>query len=206
MNWDALTAVGTVAAAVMSALMAVITGLSVLVGKKEFRESRDQSEQHHQDSLRPVLTLMPWDGVDPVDRSELLCKVRVPANDRSCVFAIRCILRNVGTGPALNIRLTLRFMDVQGYGISRELAPLQAGESRGGIQKQIQLQFWPSDEFNETDIKLALGTSWALILEYQDVFGNAFHAIHHKNPMQPWSIHGCGPAPSGRAFISPARG
>lgn len=196
MIWDAMTAIGTTAAAFATAGMAWITRKSVLDNQAQYRESRAQSEQHHQDSLRPVLTLVPWDGVDPVDRSGVLCKVDIPTNNSSRVFAIRCILRNIGAGPALNIKLTLRFMGVQGYGISRELAPLQAGESRGNNQEQIQLQFWPSDRFNATDIEFAPGTSWALILEYQDVFGNQFHAVHQKDPLQPWTTHGRGAAPS----------
>ncbi|MDN5873098.1 MAG: hypothetical protein L0H29_01785 [Sinobacteraceae bacterium] len=86
-------------------------------------------------------------------------------------------------------------MNTQGYGISRELAPVQAGGPCAAEGVTTTVQFWPSDTFNLTDIASAPSQAWSLILEYQDVFGTRFYTAHHKDPLQPWTTYGVGPAP-----------
>jgi hypothetical protein len=88
-------------------------------------------------------------------------------------------------------------MGIEGYGISRELAPMQAGESMGDANHPLGVRLLPQQDFNDADVQLSTGTLWELLLEYEDVFGNRFHTIHSKIPLQPWTVCGKGPAPLG---------
>ncbi|VAY89044.1 conserved hypothetical protein [mine drainage metagenome] len=108
------------------------------------------------------------------------------------------MLTNLGVGPALNVRLVLRFMGIEDYGFSRELTPIPAHESRGESNYSVRVAFQPEDGFNDVDAQLSTGPSWEIILEYKDVFGNCFHTIHSKNPQQPWTMCGKGSPPLGK--------
>ena len=197
MNWNAVIAICTGAAAIFTAVMAWYTRCSIAVSQKQHRDAREQSDRHHQDGFRPVLVLRPHDGVDPLDRGALLRAESNAGTDGSHVFVINAALHNVGVGPALNIRLTLRVMGIEGYGTSRELAPAQVGETRGDREHPLRIPLWLRDGFNLADFLSAPGPGWALILEYRDVSGHDFHTIHSKNPQQPWTECGKGPAPPG---------
>ena len=197
MSWYASTTFWTAAAAVFTAVMAGFTGWSIVASQRQQRRALQQSDQHHQDGFRPVLVLSTFDGIDPLDRSALLCLNPPRPGDATRLYLIPCLLRNVGVGPALKVHLSLRFMGIEGYGISRELAPMQAGERRGDADHPVAVQFRPRGSFNDTDVLLSVGTSWELLLEYEDVFGNRFHTIHSKIPLQPWTVCGKGPAPPG---------
>ena len=149
------------------------------------------------DSFRPVLVLSPLDGIDPLDRSSLLCADPPQSAPELRAYLIPCVLRNIGVGPALNVCLYMRFMGIEGFGIRRELAPLRAGDSRGDADHPLRVQFRPHDGFNDASAHFAPGNQWDLVLEYQDVFGHDFHTIHSKNPQQSWTVCGEGPAPPG---------
>lgn len=178
--WEAATAIGTVA---MSAFT--------------YRVIR-QNRQQRQDAARPILLLTPFDGVVPANRAGLLGpSSTVSPSENTHSYQILCALNNVGVGPALQVRLQLRFMNRDDYGISRELAPLAAGEARGDAQHPLSLPVTLSISFHETDFALAAGTGWTMVLEYQDVFGNRFHTLHASAPQQPWVVYGNGPAPAG---------
>lgn len=197
MSWYANTTFWTGAAAVFTAVMAGFTGWSIVASQRQQRRALQQSDQHHQDGFRPVLILRPHDGVDPLDRGALLRAEKDPGTDGSRVFVINAALQNVGVGPALNIRLTLRVMEIVGYGTSRELAPLKAGEMRGDREHPLRIPLWLHDGFNSADFQSATNPIWTLILEYKDVFGHDCHTIHSKNPLQPWTVCDKGPAPRG---------
>ncbi|MHB8392058.1 MAG: hypothetical protein ACYDBH_21185 [Acidobacteriaceae bacterium] len=197
MSWYANTTFWTGAAAVFTAVMAGFTAWSIVASQRQQRRALQQSEQHHQDGFRPVLVLMPYDGVDPLNRDALLSSVATVGGDVSRIFEIHAALQNVGTGPALSVRLTLRAMDIEGYGTSRELAPVQAGETRGDREHPLRIPLWLHDGFNSGDFQSSTGPIWTLVLEYEDVFGNRFHTIHSKFPLQPWTVCGKGPAPPG---------
>lgn len=180
MLWEAATAIGTVA---MSAFTYGVIR---------------QNRQQRQDAARPILLLTPFDGVVPASRSGLLGpRSIVSPSENTHSYQISCALSNVGVGPALHVRLQLRFMNRDDYGISRELAPLAAGEARGDAQHPLSLPVTLSTSFHETDFALAAGTGWTMVLEYQDVFGNRFHTLHASAPQQPWVVYGNGPAPAG---------
>lgn len=180
MLWEAATAIGTMA---MSAFTYGV-----------IRQNRRQ----RQDAARPILLLTPFDGVVPANRSALLAPRSTGSMSENVhSYLIHCALKNVGVGPALHVRLQLRFMNKDDYGISRELAPLAADEARGDAQHPLSLPVTLMTTFNETDFALAPGTGWTMALEYQDVFGNRFHTLHASAPQQPWVVYGNGPAPAG---------
>lgn len=169
--WEAATAAGTMA-------MSVFTFVVIL-----------QNKRQHQDALRPLLALVPFDGVDPLDRSTLLSPRLISGplgGERS--FNIQCALENIGAGPALNVKVYFRFMNQKNYGVSRELAPLAAGETRGDVQHPLSIPLRPSQTFNEADFSFAAGTSWTIGLEYEDMFGNHFQTTHSKDPRLPWTF------------------
>ena len=176
--WSAFTAVGTVAMAVTT--MWVIR----------------QDRRRHQDSFKPICVLMPDGGVDPLSREDLLKRVEPLPNDPDREFTIHCLLKNIGTGPAMKIRLAVRFMGVAGYGPSRELSSLAPGESRGDKDHPLRIPTRLHHGFNDTDFASAAGTGWEIVLVYQDLFGKVFHTRHSKNPQEPWTVFGEGPIPA----------
>ncbi|THD10995.1 hypothetical protein [Metallibacterium scheffleri] len=199
MSWYVSTTFWTGAAAVFTAVMAGFTGWSVVASQRQQRRALQQSEQHHQDGFRPVLVLAPSDDAIPLDRSKLLKLVPTNSGATERTYIIACLLTNIGVGPALNVHLLLRMRGIDGYGISRELTPVSAGllGSRGESDGSIRVTFKPHDGFNDVDVQLSTGDPWELLLEYEDVFGNRFHTIHSKIPLQPWTVCGKGPAPLG---------
>lgn len=142
--------------------------------------------QHHEDAFRPICVLTPHDGVDPRHWRDTLLAVGPGAPRPGFgIVEIRCALGNIGPGTALDVGLMFRFHDMAGYTTQPwELGPLRAGELRGSADEplRIPLQFEP--RFTETDFAFVSGKSWELILVYKDIFGNSFHTLHPKNPLQ----------------------
>src|SRR5690242_20216775 len=95
------TAIGTVA-------MAATTFVVVL----QAWWNRRADEQHHQDTLRPICVLTPFDGVDPRHWRDTLLTTHTDAPRPGFgIVEIKCALRNIGPGPALNVGLMFRFHD-----------------------------------------------------------------------------------------------
>lgn len=195
-HWEAITASATALAAIFTAAMTWFTRKAIIESQIEHRDTRAQSEAHHQDSLRPLVVLTPHDGVDPLDRSSLLQFDPTERTAGARLVLVCCALHNVGVGPALNLRLHLRAMGIADYGSTRELAPLRIGESRGDMEHPLRFQMWLSKEFNNTDFNFAGGTVWELVIEYEDVFGNPFYTTHSKNPQRLWTVCGKGNSPT----------
>lgn len=201
MNWNAVIAICTAFAAIFTAVMAWFTRRSIVESHAQYEKTRAQSDQHHQDAFRPVVVLSPFEGVEPEDRSNVICFDSAVGSDERRFVRISGILRNVGTGPALGIRLHFCAMGKPGYGFVLALAPVGALErhdlaSRGPSNRPLRYPVRPTPDFNAADIALAGGTGWDLVIEYEDVFGNHFHTVHHKNPQLPWTVCGKGPAPA----------
>lgn len=196
MSLEAISAYATAAAAIFTALMAGYTRKAIKDSHQQNVRAREQSERHHQDSLRPLVVLTPLDGIDPTDRSKLLDLG--PGPDGQHLLSLACELRNIGTGPALNPRMHLRAMGIAGYGFTKRLSPIRAGQLLWDLDgtDAIQIAIWPSDGYNPADIAFTAGTTWQLILEYEDVFGSVFHTIHRKDPTLPWTVCGIGSAPT----------
>jgi hypothetical protein len=172
--WEAMTALGTV-------LMAVATFIVVLQG----RRLRKNDDQHHQTQFRPICVLTPFDGVDPRHwRDELLAILNSPIQGFG-IIEINCLLRNIGSGPAINVAVLFRFQDMAGYTTDPwELSPLAVGECRGGKDDPLHVPVQFRTHFNTADFAQVPGKAWELILVYDDIFGNSFYSLHRKRPLQ----------------------
>jgi hypothetical protein len=199
-NWDSINAFCTGLAAIATAAMAVLTWKTIWESRKQHRKLWEQgaqaqasSERHHQDAFRPIVVITPYDGVDPHDRSSLLEFDPNNQQGNARLVRIHGLLKNIGPGTAVSIKLQLRFMGIAGYGSAHEISPLEAGEVRGEIDSPIQFQFPLTDTFNAADAASAGGMLWELVIEYEDVFGSVFHTVHAKSQMKPWTTIGRGP-------------
>lgn len=204
MNWNAVIAICTAFAAVFTAVMAWFTRKAIVESHTQYEKTRAQSEQQHQDAFRPVVVLSPFEGVEPEDRSNVIHFDPAVGMDQRRFVRVAGFLRNVGVGPALNVHLLFRAMSKQNYGFTLALTPVGSGEKYDlgsrqvgpAVTQEIRYPVHPTPGFNAADIASAGGTGWELAIEYEDVFGNRFHTVHHKNPQLPWTVCGRGSAPS----------
>lgn len=174
--WDALTAIGTVSMA-----------LATLVVILQSRRLRRDDDRHHQDQFRPICVLTPYDGVDPRPyRSELLTTVtRDESRPRFGIVEVRCALRNIGPGPALNVRIAFRLHSLGGYQTEGcELGPLHAGEARGSASEPLRVAVFLRSPLQDQEFAQIPDGSWEIILTYEDVFGQRFYSMHPKTPHQ----------------------
>ena len=172
---EAWTAIGTVA-------MAVATFVVVMQGWLNRRDD----ERRHRDGLRPVCVLTPFDGVDPRPyRSELLAVGRDESRPGFGIVEVRCALRNIGPGPALNVRIAFRLHSLGGYQTEGcELGPLRAGEARGSTSEPLRVAVFLRAPLQDQEFGQIPGGSWEIILTYDDVFGQSFYSMHPKHPNQ----------------------
>jgi len=199
---DEITAISTAAAAVFTAIMALLTRRAIKEGQGQRKETNDhfaltrsQDKQHHEDAFRPLLVLTASSSSETYERGELV-EVSTPRAQLSAVF-VNCLVRNIGSGPALNVRLSVRSDRRTGFGPSRELSPVAANGviSDGGSRIEMLVVHHDGDGFNVQDVRNLPNGLWLLVLEYQDVFGNTFHTIHSKHSVEPWTRVGRGFAP-----------
>lgn len=170
--WNALTGIGTLALA--CATFCVI---------RQGRRQRRDGECQHRDRFKPICLLAPYDGVDAWNRRGDLLEVMPPAPENpSCrTVAIRCVLRNVGVGPALKLRIKFRFPTRDGWTTEPwELSPLGDGDSVGGENAPLRVPIALQQGFTNTDLSMIGGDLWEIWLEYEDVFGRQFQSIHRK--------------------------
>lgn len=193
-DWNEFNAICTGLAAIATAVMAGFTWRTIRDSRKQHRDLHQQSvdalasgERHHQDSFRPVVVIVPYDGVDPIDRNGLIEFDQTERTGNTRQVRIHGVLKNVGVGPALVVRLHIQAMETKGYGSTHELAPLQAGDASGSVDSPLRLILRVNDQFNATDFAFAAGALWELVVEYQDVFGNEFRTVHAKNIQRPWT-------------------
>ena len=191
--WDALTGIGTVS-------MAVAT----LVVVRQARRDRKERDRHHRDSLRPICVLTPHDGVDPQHWRDTLLTVSADAPRPDFgVVELKCALRNIGLGPALNVGIMFRIHDQGGRTTQPwELGPLQAGESRGSEDSPVRIPVQFMEQWQAQDFAQLPGRSWELILVYEDIFANSFHTMHAKNPLQMNRLH---PVPGTSKLAAPSQ-
>ena len=204
--WVMLTAVGTIALAI--ATFRVIQQGRQL--REDAAQQRQDTERQHCDRFKPVCLLAPYGGVDAWNRRGELIEATPPAPENpSCgTVAIRCVLRNVGVGPALKLRLKFRFLDMNGWTSEPwELSPLGAGETCGSEAAPLLVPFPIHERFNQTDFAMLTGKPWEIWLEYEDVFGRQFQSIHRKAPfdtdpaMFTWTT--AGPSQQPKAIMPP---
>lgn len=197
-DWDAITAISTAAAAAFTAVMAWFTRKAILEGQGQrqeandhFVKTREQDKHHHEDGFRPLLVLGPGDGSDSIDRQNMLTVM--PSGFG--LFA-DCVVRNIGAGPALNIRLSVRGEGREGFGPDSELSPLAAGDTFKGHDGHIKIGPIYTDAINRADMQNLPNGLWLLVLEYEDIFGNPFYTMHTKERGKPWTSVGRGKPPS----------
>jgi hypothetical protein len=180
--WSLLTAIGTIG-------MAVATYAIIRQGNRQ----REDAQQQHRDRFKPTCVLMPYNnGVDPLNkRDQLIEKIdSSPDNPAFGTLAIKCVLRNAGTGPALNLRIKFRFPDMNGWTTEPwELSPLGAGESRGGENAPLLVpvrigQQTTGSCLGPMDFRDVTGKLWEIWLEYEDIFEQRFCTVHHKRSVQ----------------------
>lgn len=175
--WNALTSITT-------ALMAVGTFCVIW-----------QERRHHRNTFKPICVLEPDTGVVPPDRSGILQSEVTTNSPCDGTFTIHSTLKNVGVGPAMNIRLEIRIRGIEGYGTTWPLSPLAKEQSRGDKTHPLLIPVKFHDGFNRADFESSTNQGWEIWLEYRDVFGTVFHTRHTKHPREPWAHFGDGPIP-----------
>lgn len=194
MNWTAIESVGTACSAVFTAVMAGMTWRAIADGRK-----------HHKDEYRPILVLAPQEGVAASRREEFL-KPEGPPSSSAAVYSLAgVVLKNIGAGPALNCRLAIRFHGIEDYGVTRDLAPVQAGGEYGGGERPLRIPVSFDRVFNDIDFRIGPGSGWDILLEFQDLFGQVFHTVHTSDSRAPWTVIGAGPMPKGESSQRRAR-
>lgn len=209
-DWDEITAISTAIAAAFTAIMAIVTGIMAWYTRKAIKDgqaqrkdtndhfdlTRKQDKQHHEDSFRPLLVLTPSDPANAILRKDIVVSYDASyLGGTGHFFFVHCSLCNIGAGPALNVRLSVRSDKKKGFGPIRELIPIAAnGEFTDG-EKRIEIPVIHNSAFNDQDFNNLPNGLWLLVLEYQDVFGNTFHTIHSKDLGEPWTRVDRGPAP-----------
>lgn len=171
----AWTAIGTVA-------MAATTFAVVLQGWFNRRDD----ERRHRDEYRPICVLTPYDGVDPRPyRGNLLAVDRDESRPGFGIVQVRCALRNIGPGPALNVRIAFRLHSLGEYQTEGcELGPLRAGEERGSAGEPLRVAVFLRPPLRDQEFAQIPGGSWEIILTYEDIFEQGFYSMHPKHPLQ----------------------
>ena len=202
LNWGllmvgVLTAAGTMGLAIATFWMA-----------KKTRDLAVQEERHHQDGAMPICLLEESAG----GRGNTVALVERKDGGQP-VFEYRVYgpLRNIGHGPALNLRLTLRFSTYDNYEVAVGLDPLGAGDARGiysgstlspgpfnaskffaelsvsdAARRIATVPVSSSPGFNDTTIRGSKDAWSEIFLEYTDIFGNHFYTQHARSPQQQW--------------------
>ncbi|MHB8413772.1 MAG: hypothetical protein ACYDDA_13860 [Acidiferrobacteraceae bacterium] len=153
-----------------------------------------QEKQQHEDRFMPICVLQtPYEGGGTVNRQAVLSLRPPPGQPGAKHYLIHGCLKNAGAGPAVDLRLTLRFPDKGGHELFLELTPLGSGETVSPTRYDtpgevlLRIPVAACTGFDEADIASSVNGRWELHLEYTDVFGNHYHTTHRQEPSQPWT-------------------
>jgi hypothetical protein len=187
-DWQTLGAgIGAVLAAGATIIVTMCTARRQVAAAElqtdAVKEQNADLRRRHEDEFRPICILVPYDGVDPLyQRRDLLVfgDDDLP-NPRFGKLKLNCFLRNVGHGPASDVKIMLRLRDKGGRTTEPwELAPLAGGESRGSDGEPLCIPIHFHDEFEYNDVRDSINmNSWQIILCYRNISGKSFHSIHH---------------------------
>ncbi len=184
------TAAGTIS-------MAITTYFNIRQERRQHGEIIQEGRQQHMDQFKPVCVLVPPPHIDSLEkRAELVEKIDPVPDSHSApyyhgTYIIGCALQNLGTGPALNLRITFKFSDGQTTE-PWEIPPLAANETRGGENDPLHISI-PLDDpqhgikhaLNRADLE-KITSGWEIWLEYEDIFRKQYCTVHHKTPLKPW--------------------
>ena len=147
-NSAAIQAISVVALVVVTAVYAMAAKRQADANVRMVEEMREQ----RRDAARPIMSISlgPYEGDLEARAKQELGKV-FPA-------AIQCQLRNIGVGPALNVRLQVD--DGQGGSVLLEIGALE-GREADPVHRHLTV----ADSMVEQERKL-------LQVFYEDVFGN----------------------------------
>lgn len=199
-TWEAFTAIGTLAAAIATAWMAYYTRKAIQDGQeqrrnadRQFAETRKQAIEHHQDQFRPLLVAVPSGDGAPTDRMGFVA-ISDPNEEVPSVY-VKCAVQNIGGGPALNVKLSVRSDGITDFGPTRELSPIATNGVLAGTGDHFRLPVIYHKGFNMADLCNAPHGLWSLALEYEDAFGNKFYTLHRKDQGALWTQSGRGAPP-----------
>lgn len=191
-DWGEWTAIGTLALAAVTFLLAVTTVIATIVNNRQFDRSRRDSERHHQEGSRPVVVLVPK-REDKADQSDIgngfihvMNNQQMSSSPQEANLSVRGYLCNIGAGPALNICLTLlpasdlftKEMNITVRPLGNVNESNHTSLSFTGILREEQVA--------TQKIQGAINEGWHVIIEYEDVFENCYRTIHTSDQSKPW--------------------
>jgi hypothetical protein len=196
-DWTGVSAIATGTAAFGTFVAAAVTGWMALMTRNSVR----QTQEHHRDAFRPLVIFMPYDGIDPKNRKELIKFSGPSEGNQLRHLLLNGTLQNIGVGPALNLRLRLALMNPNDVRVTCELSPMKINESRQGPkfgpgdgpfplagQWPLAVPVELSQGFTDTDFLIAQNSAWSVIFEYEDVFGQRFRTCHASSRHAPWTM------------------
>lgn len=184
MTWWTPDHIGEVTAVATAGLALATTWMAWKTAKLT-----QQEERHHQDGAMPICLLDEVSGnrTDTVKFNEW-----DNGGHPDFAYLVYGPLRNIGTGPALDLRLTLRFEAPSRHQEAVDLDPLGAGDVRGvcsefGPPRIVIIPIRATPDFNEANIRGSVGAWSEVVLEYKDIFGTSFCTTHPRDPQQQWA-------------------
>jgi hypothetical protein len=114
MPWTEIEAIGSAFGALATAVAAGFTAWMVYLT----RTGLQQNVEQHKDGYRPTLVFLPHHGPSEGARMRVLHYAVVPQIPSVGRVMLNGAVRNIGVGPAINARITLR---IRGMAMSRDL-------------------------------------------------------------------------------------
>lgn len=181
MTWWTPDHIGEVTAVATTGLALATTWMAWKTAKLT-----QQEERHHQDGAMPICLLDEATG----SRADTVQFYESDNGGHPVLgYLVYGPLRNIGTGPALDLRLTLRFEAPSRHQEAVDLDPLGAGAARwvnASVRHIAFIPIWPTPDFNAANIRGSAGAWAEVVLEYKDIFGTSFCTTHPRDPRQQW--------------------
>jgi hypothetical protein len=209
-----LLAFFTAASVIFTACMAWFT--RDLAKKND--ELIQQNEKHHMDSYRPILIIETPANVELYNQRPIVSVIKDPHLNNSPIsnnlakYHLDGNIKNIGTGPALDISLLIRFEHSTTKELVADFPPLKndALQSLGDVSfytPSMDSDFLQSDnKFKPEEYHSAPGESWIIYITYKDIYDNKFYTIHPKSPQERWTTLGRGDIPQGKSSEEVAKG
>lgn len=135
------------------AVATVYLGIETRELAKQSSDASRREDERHMDQFKPVCVAFPTD------------RDRFPAEfgGRNDVILFKSMIKNMGPGPALNGKVSIRLPEGVTNPPSHRFMPIAAGSSSD-----------PAFEVGFTLPARASGEHFTLTIEYEDIFGNTF--------------------------------